>query len=212
MFVSFTEKLKNQLALPLPGEIAQFKMSASLRVEAKATPFPRYEPNAQTRDAGVLILLYLHENTIFMPLIVRPTTEMGAHSGQVSFPGGKKEVSDKNLRETALREAYEEVGIKADEITVLGEISPLFVFASNFMVYPTVAVCDFRPDFVPDPREVAKILEIPLLHLQNTDNHKIADLEIRNSTIIAPHFEVEKHIIWGATAMILNELLEILEH
>ncbi len=212
MFISFTEKLKNQLTLPLPGEIAQFKMSASLRVDNQKTPFSRYEPNAQTRDAGVLILLYAHEDTIFMPLIVRPSTELGAHSGQVSFPGGKKENTDKNLRETALREAYEEVGIKETEITVLGEISPLFVFASNFMVYPTVAVCNFKPNFVPDTREVAKILEVPLLHLQNTDNHKITDLEIRNTTIIAPYFDVEGHIVWGATAMILNELLEILEY
>ncbi len=210
MFASFIEKLTKQLNLPLPGEKAQFKMLASLRIDTKQTPFPRYEPNAQTRDAGVLILLYLHEDTVFIPLIVRPDTELGAHSGQVSFPGGKKEKTDKNLRETALREAFEEVGIKESEITVLGEISPLFVFASNFMVYPTIAVCNKKPNFVPDPREVAKILEIPILHLQNTDNHKITDLEIRNTTIIAPYFDVEGRIVWGATAMILSELLEVL--
>ena len=210
MFVSFAEKLKKQLALPLPGEIAQFKMSASLRINALQTPFPRYEPNAQTREAGVLLLLYVHEDTIFIPLIVRPDTELGAHSGQVSFPGGKKEKTDKNLIATALREAYEEVGIKEDEITVLGEISPLFVFASNFMVYPTVAVCNKKPLFVPDPREVAKILEVPLLHLQNIENHKVTDLEIRNTNIIAPYFDVENHIVWGATAMILSELLAVL--
>ena len=130
----------------------------------------------------------------------------------MSFPGGKKEDTDKDFRAAALREAYEEIGVKPEEITVLGEISPLFVFVSNYMVYPTVAVCNFKPNFVPAPREVARILEVPLLHLQNIDNKKVTDLEIRNNTVIAPYFDVEGHIVWGATAMILSELLEVLDY
>jgi 8-oxo-dGTP pyrophosphatase MutT (NUDIX family) len=134
----------------------------------------------------------------------------GVHSGQVAFPGGRVDETDKTLTDTALREAYEEVGIRPQEVDVLGLLTPLFVHASNFMVHPVVGAATRRPDFTLDPYEVDALLEVPLTQLQDITRIGSKEIIVReNITIQAPFYDLQGHTVWGATAMIISELLEV---
>ncbi len=201
----YFQQIRRRLAAALPGEKAQLKMAA-----ARNRFGMRTEPDASTRTGAVLILFYLHNGLIHLPLIRRPVYP-GVHSGQVAFPGGRVDETDNSLTETALREAQEEVGVCPSEVEVLGLLTPLFVHASNFMVHPVVGAARFRPDFRPDPYEVDALLEVPLNELQ--DITRIGSKEIfvqEGITIQAPFYDLQGHVVWGATAMIISELLEVL--
>ena len=135
---------------------------------------------------------------------------MGLHQAQISFPGGRQEQGE-SFEQTALREAHEELGIPLGSIIILGELTPLYVPPSNYCVYPVVAVAKERPDFQPSELEVAEVIEVPLDHLLDPENiqkemwrYKGADLEV-------PFYFFKGDKIWGATAMILAELLELLK-
>jgi 8-oxo-dGTP pyrophosphatase MutT (NUDIX family) len=146
-----------------------------------------------------------------LPLIVRPHTEKGVHSGQVAFPGGKKEKTDPDFVYTALREAQEEVNLDISKVQVLGQLSPLFVFASNFMVYPTLAVMHEKPFLRPNPQEVADIFSTNLTTLQRPETIKKTIIQTPQYTFETPYFDIEGKIVWGATAMMLKELIELVE-
>jgi 8-oxo-dGTP pyrophosphatase MutT (NUDIX family) len=152
--------------------------------------------------------LYEEDKVIKFPLIKRQEY-LGAHSGQVSLPGGKAEEGESAV-ETALREAEEEVGISASDLAVVGRLSDFFVIPSNFLVTPIVVTSRSVPIFRPDPREVSRILTADLLELTKIDS--ILNKEIIAAgkfRMMAPHFEIENEVVWGATAMILNELCHV---
>ncbi len=130
--------LKRRLEQTLPGVLAQEKMASSMRSTLHLAEFP----DEQTRLSAVLILFYPWQEQIYIPMIVRPIYK-GIHSGQVAFPGGRKEESDQTFIDTALRETYEEIGVIPQAVETLGMLSPLFVPASNFMVYPVVGATIF---------------------------------------------------------------------
>jgi 8-oxo-dGTP pyrophosphatase MutT (NUDIX family) len=191
-------RLSERLKAPLPGSQAHETL--------RATPLggiPSFVHKAPPKPGSVIILLHEEAGIIKFPLIKRPQY-LGAHSNQVSLPGGKAEL-DENAIETAVREAEEEIGVPRDSMNVLGTLSTFFVIPSNFMVTPVVAVTS-QPSFKPDSREVAKILQGDLQLL-------VHDAAIQTSEILAanlyrmeaPHFLFEDEIVWGATAMILNE-------
>ncbi len=111
------------------------------------------------------------QNEIYFPLILRPAYD-GVHSGQVAFPGGRYEKTDENLIRTALREAQEEIGLRLNDVKVLGILTELFIPASNFYVLPVVATIPYRPDFYPDPREVEDIFEIKLKDISDASIYR----------------------------------------
>lgn len=191
----------------LPGKDAQIKMVS----DTFKNRYFDIQPNSHTREGAVLILLYPQKNSLHIPLIVRPNTEKGVHSGQVAFPGGKKEKKDPDYTYTALREAQEEVNLDTRQVEVLGQLSPLFVFASNFMVYPTLAVMHEEPVLKPNPKEVAAIFSADLDVLKRPETIKTTLIQTPQYTFETPYFDVAGKIIWGATAMMLSELIEIIE-
>lgn len=199
------QQLRIDLSHPLPGRAAQYRMAPSPR----ATDNLYYDtPRADTRQGGVLLLLYPHQDQLYIPLILRPTYE-GVHSGQIGLPGGGYESNDLDLTTTALREAHEEIGIQAESVTVLGQLSPLYIFASNYLVQPTVAWTPQRPEFSLDAHEVAMLLEVSLLDLLDTNHVQRETWELRGRMAEVPFFCVQTQKIWGATAMILSELLAL---
>lgn len=200
----FLAHLRADLSGPLPGEAAQLRMAPRPRT---GDTF-RAAPGDDVRMGGVLALLYPHNGQINLPLILRPTYR-GVHSGQVAFPGGGREPGDADLIATALREGNEEVGIDPARVTVLGQLTPLFVFASNYLVQPTLAWSEERPAFQTDPYEVALLLEVPLADLLNPANLRRETWALRGRSVEVPIYAVAGQTIWGATAMMLSELLSL---
>lgn len=171
---------------------------------------PDVEPGNDCRKAGVILLLFPHQNEIWSVLTKRQVYE-GNHSGQVSFPGGKVEPEDISLVSTALREAEEEIGINRNEIEILGSLTPLYIPVSGIVVFPSVGYINYKPDFNPDPHEVDYLIEFPL-HLLFESVTKDSEMyESGNRKGIVPFFNISGNHVWGATAMILSELIEILK-
>ena len=198
--------LKEKLGGQLPGMEAHIHMAPAQRFNDKA----RYEPNANTRKGGVLILLYPDTNNLYLPLILRPI-DSSVHSGQVALPGGKKDQEDQDIIDTALRETWEEIGVKVDRSQVIGQLSPMFIPPSNFLVYPTVAAIDHLPEFEPSPHEVAQLIRLNLPDFISNDNRKIKEIQTKYMKAKVPCYEVGEYTIWGATAMILSEFLMVIK-
>lgn len=170
----------------------------------------KFAPNEQTRVGGVLLLIYQDENQVFFPMIVRPEYE-GVHSGQVALPGGKKDDEDKDVIETALRETWEEIGVEVSREYVLGNLSQLYIPPSNFLVTPTIASIPYKPEFRPNTVEVAELLHIDLEDFIQNDKRKSGEVVARYMKAEVPYFDLHGKIVWGATAMILSEFLQILK-
>jgi 8-oxo-dGTP pyrophosphatase MutT (NUDIX family) len=203
----FFQQLENRLQQPLPGEAAHNLMASTVRTNVKF----KMKPNDETRQSAVLILFYPDEGALKLPLILRPVYN-GVHSGQVALPGGRKEESDKDFIETALRESHEEIGIAPEEVKILGSLSDLFVFASNHLVRPVVGYYAQKPTFNVDPREVDQLIEVPLGMLLDKSIRGITNMVVSgNIEIAAPYFGISGYTVWGATAMILSELVTIID-
>ncbi|WP_026997720.1 NUDIX hydrolase [Flectobacillus major] len=203
-FMSFIEHLQNRLLLPLPGEEAHKRMASSSRLKFRSTP------NDRTRESAVLVLFYPSDGEIYLPLILRPAYD-GVHGGQMAFPGGRKEKEDENLIRTAMREAQEEIGIRLTDVKVLGQLSKLYIAASNFYVQPVIGVMNFKPDFYPDPREVDHVIEVPLKELLNPSIIGRKILQVRGNEVDAPFYDIQDHTVWGATAMMIAEIIALIE-
>lgn len=201
MYSDFFKNLKNELSKELPGLSAQLKMAPEER------PFGH---NKIMLKAGVLILLYIKNEDIHLALIQRPEYN-GPHSGQISLPGGKFEDDDKTLVQTALRESYEEIGADPNEIEVLGILTPLHIPVSNYYVQPVVGYFKTSPQFKADLTEVEKILEIRLKDLINPANKSSKEFVFGSLHFDAPVYKPDNLIVWGATAMILSEFVEIIQ-
>ncbi|MDX2250117.1 MAG: CoA pyrophosphatase [Bacteroidia bacterium] len=200
----FIHKLKQRLSQPLPGLDAQMTMSPSLRGRNPVIP-------ENVRKSAVLVLVYPQNGSLYVPFM-RRAEDGRVHSGQISFPGGKWDDTDTDFIDTALREANEEMGIRREEVEVLGQMTELYIPPSNFLVYPTVGFSPRRPDFIPDPKEVADIVEVEIAHLADKNIRGSHRVEVFGGNYItAPGFTVNgDRLIWGATAMMLAEFLEIL--
>lgn len=205
-FEQFTKALSIQLKKPLPGNKAHNKMASKIRLDELKF---NYDSSNATLSS-VLILIYKDENVLKTVFILRQTYD-GVHSGQVSFPGGRLEEKDKSLTETALRESQEEVNIDPKKVQILGTLSEMYIPPSNYLVLPVVGYQDSRPDFIPEKSEVADIIEADFNFLFDNALIKETLLDVRGYKIQAPYFDVDGHIIWGATAMILSELKEVIE-
>ncbi|TXE13386.1 NUDIX hydrolase [Algoriphagus aquimarinus] len=207
-FESVLNLLENGMKHPLPGKEAQLSMSPN------PVDMRRFDPKLPDnhRKGAVLILLYPYKNKAFFPLIKRPVYQ-GVHSGQIAFPGGKMEEEDEDEVDTALREAWEEVGIMPEQVKLIGRMSDLFIPTSNFLVSPVLGYSEVVPEFVPEEKEVARIIQAAVSTLYEPSIRKQKILEFSNNfRLDTPYFEVDQEMVWGATAMILSELLQILEN
>lgn len=207
----FIEHLRARLAEPLPGRSAQYKMASMRRLEELGfNPVP--PPDAKV--ACVLNLLHYGADGRWRTVLIQRTDNpRDRHSGQVSFPGGRYEESDGELVNVALREAHEEVGVSPLEVQVLGRLTELYIPVSNFVVHPFVGVLLGVPDFRPQPGEVESILTPDLGLFTLPENKKTIDLTIGQGVTMknVPYFDVDGRIVWGATAMIMSEFLEIMK-
>lgn len=166
-----------------------------------------YHPQ-NPKSSSVLIVLYPLEN-YFGSILIKRTEDLSIHSGQISFPGGKKDPADQSVVHTALREAEEEIGILPGNIEIVGILSPLYVSPSNFEINPVIGFVDQLQELNPNSEEVEYIIDVPLRNLNSS--YTLTDLVVRNQQLKnVPCFMVKGHIVWGATAMILQELLDVL--
>jgi 8-oxo-dGTP pyrophosphatase MutT (NUDIX family) len=173
-------------------------------------------------SSAVLILLMPSEDPAYRKsllhsslVVIRRNSYNGVHSGQISFPGGKYEEGDRDLVDTACREAKEELGIEHKEIIIAGLLTPLYVPPSNYIIYPVVATAKRKINFHPDPREVCGYKCVPLSRmdpaLARTVNIAFEDKESTENEayLNVPAFVEGDYIIWGATAMIISELYQV---
>lgn len=200
----FISSVRNAIKKRLPGIEVQWMMASSDRM---LKDFPR-APGPDARSAGVLITLWRDNQRIRTVFMQRPGYE-GIHGGQISFPGGKMEKSDENIVHTALREAQEETGLDSELINVIGTLTPLFIPVSNTVVTAVVGWIDRIPVFNPDPQEVEFLIEADLKTFLDPEIIKTLPMEIRGEKYDIRYFNFNGHVIWGATAMMLNELLEL---
>ncbi|HSG67401.1 MAG TPA: CoA pyrophosphatase [Bacteroidales bacterium] len=202
----FKEDLKNALTAGLPGLTSQLKMVPEIR----RREIENRRLDNDTRKAAVLICFYPGENGGIELALIRRNEYDGVHSGQISFPGGGYEEGDKDLVDTALREAEEEVNIRAGDVEVLGEISPVYIPPSNFFVKPVIGWLDERPAFIPEINEVQEVISLNLEEITDPGCVATKNIEHREFRIIdVPCFYIRGHIIWGATAMMLSEIVDI---
>lgn len=204
-FLNISPKLRK---ITLPGEESQLKLAPMLRLkELEKLNIDEKNPN----HAAVLAVFYpgLQNETRFV-LILRKTYR-GVHSNQVGFPGGRVEPEDRDLMHTALRETEEEVGIPQHEVEVVRELSRLYIPPSNFWVYPFMGVMKKTPVLVPQEEEVESVLEIELKDFLEDSCLTTETLSTSYAKEIeVPAFRLNGHVVWGATAMMLSEMKDIL--
>lgn len=196
---------KKQLNQRLPGDAAHRKFSPPHRLVPDKKTLNALAP----KEAGVIILLFKDENRHTNTLLMERVAYEGVHSKQISFPGGKKEESDADFFQTAKREAQEEVAANPERIEYLGKLSPLYIPPSNFLVYPYVGWYHDTPNFIGNPDEVSELFTVKLASLRNPDNITYKNIIVKNQTLNCPAFHVQSKIVWGATAMIISELLDV---
>lgn len=200
---SFLDRLSTALQRPLPGHEAHRRMAphrsprrAALSVEGRAC-----------REAGVLVLLLPMDDTSAVVLTVR-RDDLNDHAGQISFPGGQREDGE-SLRETALREAEEEIGLSPAPVRLLGPLTPLYIPPSDFCVHPFVGAVVPAPSLCPTDCEVESVLRVPLPRLLDPDTPVVEEWTLYGEPVDVPYYDVEGHTVWGATAMMLSEFLTV---
>jgi len=201
----FPEILKTEIRRGLPGTEVQWQMASSDRMVRN---FPRV-PSNDARAASVLIILYPYSGSVYTVFMQRPEY-IGVHGGQISFPGGKREPADESEIHTALREAQEETGLDPDDLTVIGTLTPLYIPVSNTLVTPAVAWLKEKPLLSYQSDEVVFLFDADLKRFFDPGIIKTKPYIIGDETLDVKYFDYEGHMIWGATAMMLHELLVII--
>jgi len=208
-FQEFLEYVPKLMTAELPAEVSHIKMAPLERIESlKNFDIGIKKP----KIAAVMMLFYPKDGITHLVLIVRNSYK-GVHSAQIAFPGGKYEAQDEIFENTALRETHEEVGINPNSMEIIKTFTPMYIPPSDFMVHPFLGISKEEIVFIPDPKEVANIIELPLtVFLSDTI---ITDTKLNTSyanDISVPAFKIEEHIVWGATAMMLSELKDVLKN
>ncbi len=205
-FKRYVSKIEN---LDLLGESSQFKMSPPFRRDLIEK---NREAMKTAKRAGVLALFYpnVHGET-YLILILRKTYK-GVHSAQVGFPGGKVEPSDPSLKYTALRETQEEIGVPIESIKVLKTMSPLYIPPSNFTVSPFIGITELTPKFFKQDDEVEALIEVRLVDFLNDKNvSEVSVMTSMKKEIVVPALKLNDYVVWGATAMMLSEIKDLLK-
>lgn len=193
------DRLSELLTQPLPGWRVQSAFQPELSYGRHFGP-----PPAMARTAAVVALLYPHADAWHVPLTLRPDT-LADHPGQISLPGGSVQLEESGA-EAALRELHEELGVRLDTVRILGQLSPLYLFNSNYRVTAWVAATDVRPQWQPQLAEVAELLEVRLGHLVDPRSHAVTQRVRYGVRSACPGFQCGRHHVWGFTALVLAEL------
>ena len=198
-------RIKENITKELPGSSAHNCMSPSIPSGLLLTRIP----NSSTRDSAVLICLFPNQKRRTSTILIKRAIYNGAHSGQVSFPGGKYEESDNDLIHTALRETQEEIGLDSKLINVIGKLTPLFVPVSNLMVYPIVGYIKPLTKLHLNVQEVEYTIPVEINEFKKVENRSVKTMCINQTPISAPFYSVSGEQIWGITAMIISEFSEL---
>ncbi len=207
-FKYFFESLSAMSEVELPSIASHIKMAPLERIKSLQEPI---YSSLTAKKAAVMMLFYPKDGNTHLVLIKR-NSYPGVHSSQIAFPGGKVEEADKDFQETALRETFEEIGVSPDKINVIRNFTPLYIPPSDFLVFPFMGVCFSEIEFVLQQEEVAGIIEVPLKTLLDDAiiSSKTLDTSYAKSLEV-PVFKFEEHVVWGATAMMLSELKDVLK-
>ncbi len=200
--IDFPKSIRHQLSQSLPGTAAQRKMAPELAYGRHRGPI-----SFGVHRAAVCLCLFRHDDAWWIPLTLR-SRQLAEHAGQISLPGGRIEI-DEGAWQAARREFGEELGCEIAEENLLGQLTSLYVYGSHHQVEIFVAAMPFRPVFKPDASEVAEVILLPLVDLLNPENQVIATMQRGTARYDAPGYRVGKHTVWGATAMILSEFIDV---
>ncbi len=207
-FESFLELASKIGNLPLPGRDVQLEMAPNERLrELEELEISTRKP----RQAGVMCLFYPTPDGDTEFILILRKTYKGVHSNQVGFPGGKVELTDRDLAHTALRETEEEVGVPQSHVTITRKLTNIYIPPSNFWVQSFIGHLDHTPAFIAQESEVESLIPVPLseflsddcITTQNLSTSYMDDMEV-------PAYKLQGHIVWGATAMMLSEVRSLL--
>jgi len=203
------DELKQKFQLPLPGLASHLKMAPKHRVQDLIN---KSDDARNAQKSAVLILFFQESNELKM-IVIRRSSYVGIHSGQIAFPGGRFETEDIDVRTTALREIEEEIGILREDIEIIGRLSDIYVPPSNFLISVFVGYLEVKPTYKMQEREVDEVIEIPVTEFFKPDVIKQKDFYVNSikAASDAPYFDVNNAEIWGASAMVISELLDILK-
>jgi 8-oxo-dGTP pyrophosphatase MutT (NUDIX family) len=202
--------LKLRLSRPLPGILSHLKMAP----EHRARELDEASSQQLTaKKSAVMILFFIDNQQKAKIIFIRRSDYVGIHAGQMGLPGGRYEESDENTLITALRETTEEIGIPSEKIEVLGKLSGIYIPPSNFYVDPYIGFLSEKPEYAIDTREVKEVIEICLSDLMsdNAVQYKHFVTHGKSQTTLAPYYLIDNVEIWGATAMIVSELIDIIK-
>ena len=208
-FDIFLKSISKIEKLNLPGLSSQVKMSPPYRLELMER---QKEAIKTAKNAGVLALFYPDKTQTTNLVLILRRTYKGVHSAQVGFPGGKFETDDLSLEHTALRETYEEIGVPINDMTIIKEMTSMYIPPSNFNVHPFIGFTKKTPEFLKQDDEVEDLIEVTLSHF--IDDSIVISTSVPTSyniNVEVPAFQLNGHIVWGATAMILSELKDLLK-
>jgi len=207
-FISFTNSLLSELQSELPGAAAHKKMAPYDRL----IPIDLDRLKITPKESAVLILFYPVNEAPHFCLIKRPEYD-GIHSGQVCFPGGRKDDVDVDLKQTALRETNEEIGVDTNTVHLLGELTQVYVPPSNFLITPYAGYCLDTPRFIPDKTEVNEVIDVPVGQFldESIVKRKMIAVGRQGMNIDAPYFDIADKTVWGATAVMLAEVKELIK-
>ena len=197
------DKLSFRLAGSLPGLQAQLGMAPAHREEL----LREFAPTDGTREAAVLVAVTGHSRPAIV--LTERRSNLKHHPGQISFPGGRRE-PEEDLQDTALREASEEIGLSSQYVQILGALTPLYIPPSRYHVYPFVGVVSHAASLAPSDDEVSQIILADVDQLCNPATRSTEVRTLRGQTVDIPFFDLDGHKIWGATAMMIAELVEAL--
>jgi 8-oxo-dGTP pyrophosphatase MutT (NUDIX family) len=206
-FSHFKDQINLLKTKPLGGLESQFKLVPELRIKISEEKIKKSNP----RKAAVIALFYPDEQNKTTFLLTKRASYNGTHSAQISFPGGKVDQEDNSILQTALRELEEEVGVIRNSVEIVRQLSDTYIPPSNFMVTPFIGFVNEKPKLTPN-EEVAKLIEIEAAALLSEDN--ISSIVMETSymkEIEVPCFRFYNHIVWGATAMMLSEIKDLMK-
>jgi 8-oxo-dGTP pyrophosphatase MutT (NUDIX family) len=203
-FKAFEKAISELNTLRLPGVETQLKMAPPFREEL----IERYKEERKTaKPAAVLSLFYPSKTGETLLVLILRKSYQGVHSAQVGFPGGKPELEDESMEATALRETWEEIGVSSEKITVLRELTPTYIPPSDFLVSPFLGIAREPLSFTLQASEVEAVLEVSLVDFLNDESEVESEITAAaDVTYKVPAFMLNKHVVWGATAMMLIEI------